>query len=141
MSSWVDRIADDEGYRRYAYQDHLGNLTIGYGINISDGGEGLDEFEARWLLQRKLKKCEWDLISIFGIDLWDDIDLVRKGALMNMRYQLGPSRFRGFEKMIDAVKQRKWHTAQSEALDSLWAEQVPNRAERVAGELGTGISI
>lgn len=137
----IDRIIKDEGFSRFAYQCTAGKTTVGYGRNIdSQGGKGISEAEARVLLGNDLAECELDLIELFGAKFWASLDLVRKYALINMRFQLGGRGFRTFENAIEAIRRRRWAQAGSEILDSRYAEQTPSRAQRVAYEIIDGIA-
>ena len=141
----IDQIIADEIYEgahnRFAYKCPLGKWTIGYGRNIDeDGGKGITEAEARIMLHGDLIECDNDLSRLFGVEFWKELGSVRRYALINMRYQLGPNRFRGFVNMISAVKKRQWGLAMHEILDSNYALQVPRRAERIAFEISDGIS-
>ena len=49
-----------------------------------------------------------------------------------MCYQMGLAGVLRFRKMIQALNRNDYGKAADEALDSLWAEQTPNRAKRVA---------
>ena len=46
-------------------------------------------------------------------------------------YNMGVPRLMGFKRMLAAVERGDWPRAKVEALDSKWAEQVPNRAAKV----------
>ena len=50
----------------------------------------------------------------------------------NMAFQLGAHGLQKFEKTLQHVKARNWSGAADEMLDSLWAKQTPNRANRMA---------
>ena len=141
MPDPVERIKLDEGYRRHPYRCSEGVLTIGYGRNIDPdhGGKGLDETEASVLLRNDLYLAQADLERIF--DDWDGFGLVRQGALLNMRFQLGSSGFRGFRLMIGRINAGQWALAAREATFSLWARQTPERAYRVSMELRDGVSL
>ena len=141
MTDPVERIKLDEGYRRYPYRCSEGVLTIGYGRNIDPdhGGQGLDEIEASFLLRNNLSSAEIDLKSIFPG--WRDIGYVRQAALLNMRFQLGASGFRGFRLMIRHANDGQWIRAAREATLSKWARQTPERAYRVAMEIRDGVAL
>lgn len=50
-----DDLFDDEGYRKSAYQDHLGFWTIGIGTLIDERkGAGITVDEAKYLLRNRL---------------------------------------------------------------------------------------
>ena len=123
-----------EGYRRTPYHCTAGILTIGIGRNLDD--VGIDREEARYLLDRDIARATDDLAS-FG---WFHVlDVIRQRALIDMRFQLGPSRFRGFAKMIAALARQDYAMAAAEALDSKWARfDTPGRAQTVAAMLRTG---
>jgi lysozyme len=54
-----------------------------------------------------------------------------QAALINMRFQMGPGGFRGFRKMVAALRRFDFKTAADEAMDSNWYKQTPSRAMRV----------
>ena len=132
------RLRKDEGLRLHVYRCPAGRWTIGYGRNVDpNGGKGITKIEAEILLHNDVVEVEKDLRQAFPG--WDEFDQVRQLALANMRYQLGPGGFRGFKKMIAFAKRQEWMRAFGEALDSRWAVQDPNRAQRVARELRDGV--
>ena len=53
-----------------------------------------------------------------------------------MAYQLGVNGVGNFSKMLNALESGDRETAAIEALDSKWATQTPERAERVANMIG-----
>ena len=128
-----DLIAD-EGLRLRVYQDSLGILTIGIGRNLRD--KGITKDEAFLLVNNDLDECESDLHS-FG--WFSALDPVRQGALMNLRFNLGPSRLRLFVKMLDAFERGDYRAAAIELGTSQWAQQVqPSRVDRLVRQLRTG---
>lgn len=138
----MSRIMEDEGLRLHAYYCSAGKLTIGYGRNIDQsGGKGITQAEAVYLLAHDIQECEYDVREFYGPLMWDRIGLVRQNALINMRFQLGPTGFRRFELMHAAIRSGDWDMAASEAMDSDWATQTRNRALRIAQELRSGVSL
>lgn len=138
----LSRLMEDEGFRSYAYLCPAGRLTVGYGRNIDpDGGRGISQAEALMLLSHDIQECEQDVREFYGPILWDRIGQVRRDALVNMRFQLGPKGFRKFELMHDAVRSGDWERAANEAQSSLWATQTRNRASRIVQELRSGVSL
>lgn len=127
-------ITRHEDYRERPYRCTAGKLTIGIGRNLED--VGIDLEEARYLLDRDIARCDADLLSF---PWYADLDRIRQRALIDMRFQLGPSRFRGFKKMIAALARQDYETACTEALDSKWALlDTPARAKEIATMLRTG---
>lgn len=80
-----------------------------------------------------LRGCE----RIFGL-FWPGIGDARKGALIDMCFELGENGLYQFHKMIALVFQGKWSDAADEARQSLWARQVPERAEEDEALLRVG---
>ena len=141
MTELFEQIKQDEGFRRHPYECTAGALTIGYGRNIDPdhGGPGISEDEAHHMLRNDLAAAEIDLRGVFPN--WKTIGLVRQNALVNMRFNLGPNRFRGFTNMIAAINRGAWGMAGFEARDSRWFHQVGQRAVRIAQEIETGVSL
>lgn len=123
----------EESRKSKAYKDHLGVTTIGVGRNLDD--VGLSEDEIDYLLSNDIERVEKDLQSF---PWWHGLDPVRQVALANLRFQLGPGRFRGFKKMIAALQRGDYEKASYHLLDSKYATQTPNRAKRIAHKLRFG---
>ena len=126
-------IADlkhDEGWKPYAYQDHLGYWTIGYGFLIDQRKNGNipEHIAEEWL--RYAANIRWQGIVSHEPWLLDQPDDVQR-AVANMAYQMGVIGVLGFGKMLAALRAGDRNKAANEALDSRWAQQTPNRAKRV----------
>ena len=113
------------GLRLTPYHCPAGKLTIGVGSNLED--KGITEQEALTLLGNDIEECRRDLEEIFqGFDLLPEpVQLV----LVDMRFNLGPNRFRNFKRMIAAVKNQDFNGAAAEMKDSRWYSQVGERAK------------
>jgi len=123
----VDWIKHHEGYRRYVYKCPADVLTVAYGRNLET--VGISPEEAEYLLNNDIVRC----VEQLGRHIWF-IHQPRgvKDALINMCFNLGITRLLGFKRMIAALAMNDYRTAAVEALDSKWAEQVPERAKDVA---------
>jgi lysozyme len=119
------QLIEHEGLERKVYRCPAGKLMIGVGRNLED--KGITEEEAMFLLKNDIAECEDDLRSIFTE--YDALDETRKRVLIDMRFNLGPARFRLFKKMIAAVKEKDFSRAAEEMKDSNWYRQVGKRAE------------
>ena len=139
--SWTSKatqqIKKDEGCVLYAYDDHLGYATIGYGRLIDrrrDGGISQDE--AEYLLKNdiaaRLKALEK------AIDFWNDLDEVRKAVLLNMSFQLGVDGLLKFKNTLAYIEAGDYENAAAGMLNSKWALQTPNRAKRMAEQMRSG---
>lgn len=118
----------DESLQLKPYRCPAGKLTIGVGRNIEDNGITRDE--AMYLLDRDIARCVKDLDR--SLPWWRDLSDARQNALVNMCFNLGISRLCKFERMLGALRDGDWETAWAEALGSKWAEQVGDRAMRIA---------
>ncbi|MEE9159959.1 MAG: glycoside hydrolase family protein [Gammaproteobacteria bacterium] len=118
----------DEGLRLKPYRDTVGKLTIGYGRNIDD--VGISESEARSMLANDIAAASNECESAFGF--WPRLGEGQQRALVNMAFNMGLPRLRGFRNMLAALEAGNYDTAADEALDSRWARQVGDRAQRVA---------
>lgn len=127
----------DEGEVPHAYQDHLGYWTIGVGRLIDERrGGGISHDESMYLLGNDIERVRASLEG--RLDYWFDIGPGRQRALCNMAFQLGVSGLMAFRRMHNALAAGDWAGAEREALDSRWANQTPERAERVARLLREG---
>ena len=126
----IESIKPDEGFRSKPYRCTAGKLTIGYGRNIED--VGIFRHEAEVLLTNDIHDCIEDLLTF---QYWTDLETRQQVALINMRFCLGPRRFRQFRRMNRALELGDYQTAAAELLDSKFARQVGKRADRLAAEL------
>lgn len=128
MDLMIKDLIRDEGLKLKPYMDTEGKLTIGIGRNLDD--VGISRTEAAHL-------CSNDVLNaIQGLDdnfpWWRKIGDVRQRALLNMAFNLGLPRLKQFRMMLAALESGEWEAAAREALDSKWAEQVGDRAKRIA---------
>jgi lysozyme len=101
------QLKEHEGLELKPYQYPAGRWTIGVGRNLQD--KGISEEEAMLLLENDIKDCMEDLKGIFPD--FEELAESRKRALMDMRFTLGPTRFREFRNMIAAVRERHFSNA------------------------------
>lgn len=126
---------ESEGLRLKLYQDTVGVWTIGYGRNIQDRGISL-EIAEQWL-QEDVDEAYADLM---GFGWFGGLSPIRQRALVELRFQLGYRRFRGFVKMLSAIERREFETAARELRASVWWDQVgPARRERLFAMLRDGV--
>jgi len=130
----TDMLIRDEGLVLLAYEDSVGKVTIGVGRNLDD--VGITEDEAMYLLENDILRVTKEVDRNF---LWfDELDEVRKNVVLNMVFNLGLSRFKGFKNAIAAIENSDWIEASNQMLDSKWAAQVGIRAKRLAIMMETG---
>jgi lysozyme len=128
-------IKDHEGYRDQVYLDTLGYPTIGYGLLLDKDGGGYKSVE-EWLEKKFQDHLQGALVAYdaFGFKL----DEVRKAAVVDLIYNLGPSGFSNFKLFIRALRQGNWVEAESQLRRSLWFKQVGRRGPRICGLIRTG---
>lgn len=130
----VDQLIIHEGVELKPYKDTLGILTIGIGRNLED--RGISEDEARYLCLNDIEIVERELASNFAVV--DGLDPARQLVIADMAFNLGVPRLRGFAKMWLAIERGDYNAAAEEMLDSKWARQVGQRAQRLAETMRTG---
>lgn len=124
-----------EGLRLKLYRDTLGIETIGVGRNLRD--VGISARTADQMLEEDVDACLSDLRT-FG--WFATLDPVRQRALCDLRFNVGPTRLRGFVKLLAALAAKDYATAAAELLDSRWARQVqPSRRDTVIRQLREGV--
>ena len=113
-----------EGYSEKPYKCSAGKLTIGIGHNIEDRGLHPDVIEHQFQLdiQESVEICQ----ELFKN--WQLIPPNKQAVLVDMAFNLGELRLKGFKKMIIAVSWGDWEKAAHEMLCSKWADQVGHRA-------------
>jgi GH24 family phage-related lysozyme (muramidase) len=140
-----DQLRRDESERQFAYDDATGktlvkgatlqgNLTVAVGRNLS--AKGLSQKERDFLLANDKQDAIVALEANFPWAM--DLDEVRRGALLNLIFNMGAKGVAGFPKMLAALQQKDWQTAKAELLDSAADHQEPARIERLALQLETG---
>ena len=141
MSLSVDRerlrqqLIVHEGLRTHAYVDTVGKLTIGVGRNLTD--KGITRVEALYLLDHDIDHAIQDLEAAFPWVV--SLDPVRQAVLVDMSFNLGITKLKGFVNTMKAVEQGRWQDAASGMRNSLWARQVGYRATKLARMMVTGM--
>ena len=128
------QIRMHEGVEYKVYEDTEGIKTVGVGRNLED--RGLSDDEIDYLLSNDIEICVKELEQTF--DWYDDLDDIRKRVLIDMMFNLGMPRLKGFVNMLKAIEAGAWKNAAVEMLDSKWAEQVGNRASRLSEMMESG---
>ena len=132
-------LALHEGREKYPYKDTRGILTIGIGHNLQEGlsDEAID-FIFEEDLSNKLQDAE-------TLPWFDELDEVRKAAILDMLFNMGLPTFRRFRRTIDFMAAGMYTEASEEILrgsrpdgKSHYYAQVGKRAERISAMLRTG---
>jgi lysozyme len=136
MKNLREMIKRHEGVETHAYKCSQNKTTIGVGRNIDpDGGIGLSEAELDYLLNNDINRCIGELS---GFVWFPDLNEARQNAIIDMVFNLGITRFKGFKNAIDAMSKSDFETAADEFYDSRWAKQVGNRAIEICEMIRKG---
>ena len=128
-----DLVERHEGRRHLAYEDHLGNVTVGVGRNLD--GKGLTDNEIDILLVNDLVQCFDDLSNFRW---FSDATTQQQAALIDWRFQLGGAGIRKFKNTFKYLEAGDYHQAATEMLNSVWANQTPNRAHEISRLIAGG---
>lgn len=138
MEKLVEQLRRHEGVMKHAYKDHLGYLTIGVGrlCDPEFPNSGLSDDEIDYLLTNDINNCIKELGSNFP---WFGLlSSGRQRAMINLAFNLGIPRLKGFKNALAAMEREDYVTAAAEFLDSKWASQVGNRAIEVTNMIIEG---
>jgi len=132
-----EQLAEDEGCKYEIYLDHLGYKTFGVGhlVRATDPENDMDV--GTEVSKERVDECFKTDIAITIEDCnvlytnFNDIPEEAQLILANMMFNLGRPRLSRFLNLKVAVDDEDWMEASTEMMDSKWARQVPNRAERL----------
>jgi len=124
--------------RHVAYKCPAGYWTVGVGRNVDpNGGIGLSQEEVDMLLENDITRVIKELASEYP--WFNDLDDVRKDAMIDISFNLGATRLRGFRRALAAMEAASYKEASTEFLDSKWAkQQVGGRALELADMIASG---
>jgi len=123
-----------EGVEHKPYKCTAGYLTIGVGRNIEE--RGLSDDEIDYILNNDVNIATDELVDSFS--WYGDLDPIRQRVVIDMVFNLGMPRFKQFKNMIAALEAGDWAEAAVQMMDSRWAKQVGQRAERLRDMMETG---
>lgn len=128
----VERIMRHEGISATAYQDTLGNWTIGVG-HLLPGPT-----DETWSLERSLNQLHTDLAqaeqaaSLDVKDVWFYIPEPKKGVLTELAFILGGRGLAEFHDMLAAIHAGEWQKAADALVDSRLYHEEPKRIDELA---------
>lgn len=147
IEQFRDELKRDEGVKNEVYLDHLGLPTCGIGHLIT-------EWDTEYNAEVGTPVAEERVNELFEKDLATTIDECRliyndfdvlpvkvQHIVANMMFNMGRPRLSKFKKMIKAIQEGNWLEAGYQMKDSIWYEQVTNRADRLISRMqGVGLS-
>ena len=123
--------------RHVAYKCSAGYWTLGIGRNVDpNGGIGLSDDEVDYLLENDIERVIKELSSEYR--WFNQLDDVRKDAMIDISFNLGATRLRGFKNALAAMESADYKTAAQEFLDSKWSQDVKGRSTELAHMIETG---
>lgn len=131
-------IKTDEGWQARAYRCTEGWLTIGWGRRIDDSEKHTvttKEKESQWVVNR-ISKLDKELSK--SISCFKTLSEVRRAVLISLAYQLGVNGLMAFKRFLEALNKGDYLKASVELLDSKYARQTANRANRNANMIALG---
>lgn len=132
MQDLINWIKSCEGLDLHTYIDTNGHCTVGWGRNLENGIR-LDEAEL--MFKNDLDQAIGELHE----QPWfPSLPPGVRGALINMNFNLGITKFLEFKEMIAALEKKDFTAAAQAALDSAWAKQVHQRATDIAVMIRAG---
>lgn len=124
----------DEGEVLHAYQDQLGYWTIGIGRLIDQRkGGGITHDEAAFLVHNDIQTRMTAVRA--ALPWFDTLSPPRQGVLLNMAFQLGIQGLLGFTNTLRLIHEDRYTEAAAAMLQSQWATQTPERAQRLAEQM------
>ena len=132
-----EELKRDEGCVHSVYLDHLNLKTVGIGHLLTEWDEEYDKPVGTEVSEERVNELfDKDIQTTIDeckvlYDDFDDLPEEAKRIIANMMFNLGRPRLSKFKKMREAVMDANWIEAAIQMEDSLWAKQVPNRAERL----------
>ena len=141
-----EEISADEGKVLHAYlcSEHHKTVGIGHKVLETDAENSLYIFgigddvadDQRISEDRCYELFQEDVqIAIGGCeriyDNWEDLPQEMQHVLVNMCFQLGQGGLSKFKNFKTAIEDYQWQRASEEMMDSRWANQTPERAERL----------
>ena len=142
MNKLIEMLRRHEGEvktndRHVAYQCPEGYWTVGIGRNVDpENGIGLSEDEVDYLLQNDIERVIKELAAEYP--WFNGLDDVRKDAMIDIAFNLGATRLRGFRRALTAMEAGNYKEAATEFLDSRWAKQVGGRAIELTDMIASG---
>jgi len=138
-----EELKEDEGCKNEIYLDHLGLPTFGIGHLVTEWDQEYEKEVGTEVSEDRVNNC-------FQVDIWgtindckvlysnfDELPEEVQLILANMMFNLGRPRLTNFVRMREAVNKGDWQEAKIQMLDSKWANQVPNRANRLSERMGS----
>lgn len=127
-------ISLHEGIKLKPYRCTAGKLTIGIGRNLDENG--INQDEAQLLFENDINRCIKQLNAEFS--WFSRLGEVRQAVLIDMCFNLGINGLCNFKDTLKLIENGRYKEASKEMLNSLWAEQVKDRAIQLSNMMSSG---
>ena len=132
-----EQIKEHEGFVPKTYSDSLGKRTIGYGHLCVEPEQWDDDKEytkeeLELVFQKDFEEALKNAEHLIGER---NINNTAKEVIIEMVFQLGIGGVGKFKKMWSALDNEDYGEASFQMMDSLWAKQTPNRAEKLSQKM------
>ncbi|MCM2529712.1 glycoside hydrolase family protein [Shewanella algae] len=136
----------EEGRKLKPYYCKEGFPTIGIGFRIGPKGAPLEHYTFElndrtcnaWLASLVDELTEKTYRHPLINAAMCNCNHARQAVLLSMAYQMGLTGLGQFKQMLTAIADNRWTDAGHAMLDSLWALQTPERAERHRQQMVSG---
>lgn len=129
----VARLKVDEGFRPKIYRDTMGKATIGYGFNLD---AGITPAAAAALMTAQAQEIADTLKTFWWASALDD---ARLSVVIELAFNLGTHGLLHFVTMLAFLGNKQWDNAAKALLKSQAAQQLPQRYQRMAQILQSGV--
>jgi len=142
MEDLIEMLKRHEGEvvtngRHLIYKCSAGYWTLGIGRNVDvNGGLGLSDDEVDYLLENDIARVIKELSLAYS--WFNDLDDVRRDAMIDISFNLGATKLRKFVLALDAMEKADYKSASEEFLDSDWSRTVKGRSIELARMIATG---
>lgn len=133
-------ITSEEGRRSIAYPDSRGIPTIGIGhkdVTLLIGVTTWSDTQIDSTFDADYTTAARSIT--LGLRAFAGLDVVRQAVLVSMAFQMGAVGTLQFHHMVAAVIAQRWVDAAQAMLSSDWHTQTPERCERAATMMRTGL--
>jgi lysozyme len=145
-SQIIPLLEFEEGTELSPYLDSLGYPSTGTGFKLGPKGAPLSHYTfiitqdvndvwLQSLVDVTLSQMSKDSVVSSALE---HCNQPRKDILTSMSYQMGESGLDGFHDALAAMTAENWDEAATQMLDSTWATQTPERAQRHADVMRSG---
>lgn len=142
--SIYEQLKIDEGVVYEIYNDHLGYATFGVGHLVLESDPEHGQPVGTPVSEERVRECfEKDLdtaiseCKVLYEESWEGFPSEVQEVLVNMLFNLGRPRLSKFKNFNAKLVEGDYAGAAPEGLDSLWARQVGDRANRLMERLET----